>query len=195
MGREEAVERLLAGYRRYYTITRFDGGREEEARGLQEAVHIQKPFFSGQAELSAVCEYYEAGEKYFLFHSAKLWSTAQEEFVFLFQVPRLTLTVFRELAHFAYEAGMDMAHIGPGHMYTYISPVFICDSMDEEAAKALMKCHHYKSFRFSFHGWMEFHAGALELGRGRFCFNRAGRCMEKGLRKVFADYPLMRKDA
>ena len=178
MGREEAVERLLAGYRRFYTITRFDGGREEEARGLREAVHIQKPFFSGQAELSAVCEYYEAGEKYFLF-----------------QVPRLTLTVFRELAHFAYEAGMDMAHIGPGHMYTYISPVFICDSMDEEAAKALMKCHYYKSFRFSFHGWMEFHAGALELGRGRFCFNRAGRCMEKGLRKVFADYPFMRKDA
>ena len=25
--REEAVERLLAGYRRYYTITRFDGGK------------------------------------------------------------------------------------------------------------------------------------------------------------------------
>ena len=115
--------------------------------------------------------------------------------MFLFQVPRLTLTVFRELAHFAYEAGMDMAHIGPGHMYTYISPVFICDSMDEEAAKALMKCQHYKSFRFSFHGWMEYHAGALELGRGRFYFNRAGRCMEKGLRKVFADYPFMRKDA
>jgi hypothetical protein len=167
MGREEAVERLLAGYRRYYTITRFDGGREEEARGLHEAVHIQKPFFSGQAELSAVCEYYEAGEKYFLFHSAKLWSTAQEEFVFLFQVPRLTLTVFRELAHFAYEAGMDMAHIGPGHMYTYISPVFICDSMDEEAAKALMKCHYYNpSDSPSTDGWnsMQAHWSLAEAG-------------------------------
>lgn len=190
MGREEAVERLLAGYRRFYTITRFDGGREEEARGLQEAVHIQKPFFSGQAELSAVCEYYEQGEKYFLFHSAQLWSTAQEEFIFLFKVPRLTLAVFRELSEYAYEAGMDMAHIGPGHMYTYISPLFICDSIDEEARKALEKCHRYKSFRFSFHGWMEFHAGALELTGGHFYFNRAGRCMEKGLRKVFADYPL-----
>ena len=114
MGREEAVERLLAGYRRYYTITRFDGGREEEARGLQEAVHIQKPFFSGQAELSAVCEYYEAGEKYFLFHSAKLWSTAQEEFVFLFQVPRLTLTVFRDGSYRA----------GP-HVYLYFPCIYL----------------------------------------------------------------------
>lgn len=190
MGRDEAVERLLSGYRRYYTITRFDGVREEEARGLAEAVHLQKPFFSGGSELSAVCEYYEHGEKYFLFHSAQLWSTAQEEFIFLFKVPRLTLAVFRELSEYAYEAGMDMAHIGPGHMYTYISPLFICDSIDEEARKALEKCHRYKSFRFSFHGWMEFHAGALELTGGHFYFNRAGRCMEKGLRKVFADYPL-----
>ena len=190
MGRDEAVERLLSGYRRYYTITRFDGVREEEARGLAEAVHLQKPFFSGGSELSAVCEYYEQGEKYFLFHSAQLWSTAQEEFIFLFKVPRLTLAVFRELSEYAYEAGMDMAHIGPGHMYTYISPLFLCDSIDEEARKALEKCHRYKSFRFSFHGWMEFHAGALELTGGHFYFNRAGRCMEKGLRKVFADYPL-----
>lgn len=190
MGRDEAVERLLSGYRRYYTITRFDGVREEEARGLAEAVHLQKPFFSGGSELSAVCEYYEQGEKYFLFHSAQLWSTAQEEFIFLFKVPRLTLAVFRELSEYAYEAGMDMAHIGPGHMYTYISPLFICDSIDEEARKALEKCHRYKSFRFSFHGWIEFHAGALELTGGHFYFNRAGRCMEKGLRKVFADYPL-----
>lgn len=190
MGRDEAVERLLSGYRRYYTITRFDGVREEEARGLAEAVHLQKPFFSGGSELSAVCEYYEQGEKYFLFHSAQLWSTAQEEFIFLFKVPRLTLAVFRELSEYAYEAGMDMAHIGPGHMYTYISPLFICDSIDEEARKALERCHRYKSFRFSFHGWMEFHAGALELTGGHFYFNRAGRCMEKGLRKVFADYPL-----
>jgi hypothetical protein len=190
MGRDEAVERLLSGYRRYYTITRFDGVREEEARGLAEAVHLQKPFFSGGTELSAVCEYYEQGEKYFLFHSAQLWSTAQEEFIFLFKVPRLTLAVFRELSEYAYEAGMDMAHIGPGHMYTYISSLFICDSIDEEARKALEKCHRYKSFRFSFHGWMEFHAGALELTGGHFYFNRAGRCMEKGLRKVFADYPL-----
>lgn len=57
--KEEAVERLLDGYRRYYTITRFDGVREEKARGLAEAVHLEKPFFSGKSELSAVCEYYE----------------------------------------------------------------------------------------------------------------------------------------
>lgn len=187
--REEAVERLLAGYRRYYSITRFDGGKEE-GKGFREAIHMERPFFSGQSRLAAVCEYYEKGEKYFLFHSAALWSTAQEEFLFVFNVPRLTVSSFRELRDFACDAAMDMAHIGPGHMYTYISPVFICDSVEEAARKELEACNLYKTFFYSFHGWMEVHAGAMDLSTGRFHFNRAGKCMEKGLRQVFARSPL-----
>lgn len=65
--RNEAIERLLAGYRRYYSITRFDGGKEEEVRGLREAAHIEKPFFSGHASLAAVCEHYEQAEKFSCF--------------------------------------------------------------------------------------------------------------------------------
>lgn len=192
--REEAVERLLAGYRRYYTITRFDGGKEE-GTGFREAVHMERPFFSGKARLAAVCEYYEKAEKYFLFHSSTLWSTAQEEFLFVFTVPHLTAALFRELWDYAREAGMDMAHIGSGHMYTYVSPIFICDSMDEEAARELEKRHFYRTFLYSFHGWMEIHAGALDLSSGRFRFNRAGKCMEKGLRQVFAKTSLLEKEA
>lgn len=190
--RNEAVERLLAGYRRYYSITRFDGGKEEEVRGLREAAHIEKPFFSGHASLAAVCEYYEQAEKFFLFHSASLWSTSQEEFLFIFNVPHLTLPLFEELRDYAYSAGMDMAHIGSGHMYTYISPVFVCDSMDADAKRALEKYKMYKTFRFSFHGWMEYHAGALDLSTGSFYFNKAGKCMERGLRRLFPHFPMTR---
>ena len=88
---------------------------------------------------------------------------------------------------------MDMAHIGSGHMYTYVSPIFICGSMDEEAARELEKQHFYRTFLYSFHGWMEIHAGALDLSTGRFRFNRAGRCMEKGLRQVFARSHLVKE--
>ena len=33
--RKDAVERLLAAYRRYYTITRFDGVRESPGKGSE----------------------------------------------------------------------------------------------------------------------------------------------------------------
>lgn len=182
--RKAAVERLLSGYRRYYTITRFDGIEETPGEGLREAVHLEKPVLPCGAELSAVCEYYEKAEKYFLFHSNQLWSTHQEEFLFIFAVPHLTMEVFEQCKEYAYNAGMDMAHIGSGHMYTYISPVFLCDSVDEDARKALEKCKYYKTFRFSFHGWMEYHAGCVDLSTQRLYFNKAGRCMEKGLKEV-----------
>ncbi len=183
--REDAVERLLAGYRRYYTITRFDGMAEPAGEGLREAARVTPPALSEGATLCAVCEYYEKAEKYFLFHSNQLWSTHQEEFLFVFSVPHLTKEIFESCRDYAYETGMDMAHIGSGHMYTYISPIFLCDSVDEEARKALVSCKYYKTFKFSFHGWMEYHAGCIDLSTMNFYFNKAGKCMEKGLRELF----------
>ena len=113
--RKDAVERLLAAYRRYYTITRFDGVREAPGEGLREAKELTAPFLPEGASLSAVCEYYERAERYFILHSNELWSTHQEEFVFVFSVPHLSKKVFDACRDYAYQAGMDMAHIGSGH--------------------------------------------------------------------------------
>lgn len=88
--RKDAVERLLAAYRRYYTITRFDGVGEAPGKGIQEAKDLTAPFLPEGASLSAVCEYYERAERYFILHSNELWSTHQEEFVFVFSVPHLS---------------------------------------------------------------------------------------------------------
>lgn len=38
---------------------------------------------------------------------------------------------------------MEMAHIGSGHMYTYVSPVFICGKVDDAARKAVENCRIY----------------------------------------------------
>lgn len=49
---------------------------------------------------------------------------------------------------------MEMAHIGSGHMYTYVSPVFICGKVDDAARKAVENCRIYKHSAFhSMAGW------------------------------------------
>ena len=159
--RKDAVERLLAAYRRYYTITRFDGVREAPGEGLREAKELTAPFLPEGASLSAVCEYYERAERYFILHSNELWSTHQEEFVFVFSVPHLSKKVFDACRDYAYQAGMDMAHIGSGHMYTYISPVFLCDTVDEEARIALEKCILTNPSGCSLTAWLWFQQGGL----------------------------------
>lgn len=164
--RETAVATLLDRYEAYYNITRF----EEE----------QKP-------LTALCEFFEHSEKFILHRKAELWSADCEEFIFLYETERLTADIFRKCIDQAYEEGMKRANIGPGHMYTYITPVFICDSCDADARKALRKCRIYKSFHFAFHGWMDFHVAALEVTTDTITTNRSGKCLEAVMKRVL--YP------
>ena len=87
---ETVIERLLSGYRRYYNVTRFDGGYNpppEEFKGICEAEKLTPPVLPGDVCFNALCEYYEKAEQYFLFRHNELWATHQEEFIFLFSVP------------------------------------------------------------------------------------------------------------
>lgn len=161
--RESAIQRLLDSYQTYYNITRFD----EE----------QKP-------LTALCEFFEHSQKYVMSRKAELWSADCEEFLYLYDVEHLTKEIFEKCRDYAREDGLKRANIGPGHMYTYITPVIVCDTCDEEARKALKKCRIYQSFHFSLHGWMDFHAAVLEVSDDRITSNRSGKCVEKIMKKV-----------
>lgn len=161
--RQEAVEVLLKSFQAYYDITRFD----EE-----------------QTPLAARCEFFEHSEKYVMSRRAQLWEANSEEFLYLFEVPHLTLEEYQRCEKLAYEDGTSRMNIGPGHMYTYITAIFICDSWDEDARRALKKSRYYKSFHFALHGWMEYHAAAVCAADGQLVTNRAGHCVVKTLKKV-----------
>lgn len=161
--REEAIKTLLDSYRTYYNITMCN---EDE-----------KP-------LTAVCEFYEHSEKYVLSRKAQLWNADCEEFIYLFDVAHLTLEEYERCKKYAYTDGMARANIGPGHMYTYITPIFISDSCDKAAIKALKRCRIYKSFRFSLHGWMDFHNAVYEVSTNKIYTNSSGKCVGKILKKV-----------
>ncbi|MDO5346410.1 MAG: hypothetical protein Q4E91_11785 [Lachnospiraceae bacterium] len=171
--REEMVETLLKSYYAYYDITMA----EEEQRPLV-----------------ARCDYFERSQKYVLSKKAELWSANCEEFLYLFTVPHLTQEIYRKCETLVYEDGMKRLHIGPGHMYSYITAVIICDSCDEDAARALKKSRIHKSFHFSLHGWMDYHAAAVLADDGRILTNAAGRCVVKTLKKVLFDQKGKRRE-
>ncbi len=161
--RETAISKLLDSYKTYFNVTLCD--------------EAQRP-------LTAVCEFFEHSEKYVLSRKAQLWEAECEEFIYVFDMEQLTPEVYEQCRDFAHEDGLKRAHIGPGHMYTYITPIFICDSCDEEARRALKKCRIYKSFHFSLHGWMDFHPAVFEVSTNKISTNRSGKCVEKILKKV-----------
>ena len=87
---------------------------------------------------------------------------------------------------FARALGLDTKRVkpGPGHMASYITPVFICDTCDEDARKALKKCRIYKSFHFSLHGWMDHHTAVVQVSTGQIDANGGGRHTAKILKKI-----------
>lgn len=161
--KESALEKLLACYGPFYNITNY----EED-----------------KLPLVSMCEYYEENEKYVLSRKANLWTTRAEEFIFLFKADNLTAEIVKEWIDYSVEEGMKRANIGPNHMYTYITPIFICDTYDAEAVKAIKKCRIYKSFHFSLHGWMDVHTAFFATQDAKIVSNGSGRTTGKILKKV-----------
>ena len=153
MTREDAVERLCDVYGGSFDITRC-----EEA----------------ELPLAAKMDFYVHNSKYVLSKKAKLWEANSFEYVYLFTVPHLTREIYEQCERLAYEQGRARIRPGPNHMYTYISAIFLCDSCDPEARKALKRCRRYESFRLSYWGWMDFHTALVVLPEESVATNASG---------------------
>ncbi len=161
--REEVIVRLLKSYEAYYNITLFEDPK---------------------TPIRARCDYFEHAQKYVVSKKAELWSADCEEFLYLLDLPHLTLPLYEKWRDYIKEDGMKLLHVGPSHMYSFITPVFVCDCCDEDARKALKRCRIYKSFHFSLHGWMDYHAAVVDLSKERIDSNRSGHSVAKVLKKV-----------
>ncbi|MCD8038120.1 MAG: hypothetical protein LUE96_03410 [Lachnospiraceae bacterium] len=170
--RAAATEKLLESYKAYYNINL--------------SAETQMP-------LRAVCEFYEHSEKFVISRNAELWSADCEEFIYLYEVEHLTKEIFEKCRDYAQNDGLQRANIGPGHMYTYITPVFVCDTCDEAARKAVKRCRIYKSFQFSLHGWMDFHVAVFEVSDNKIFTNGSGRCVGKVLKNVLFQKKFQKK--
>lgn len=163
MTRAEAIDKLCESYSGYFDIERFDN----EDNGL-----------------AATCFLHVHSEKYVLVKAAKLWEADSNEYVYIFSVPHLTPEIYTECKDYAYREGMKHIEPKPGHMCSYITALFICDTCEKAAVKALKRTRIYKSFRFSYYGWMDFHAGVIELSSGSTAANGSGRSAAQLLKKT-----------
>lgn len=150
---DQAAQQLLDCYAGYFDIT---------------------PCSPDEAPLVARMAFHANTSKYVLSKKAVLWQAGSHEYVYLFQMPHLTLETYQACEALAYAQGMEQIQPGPEHMYSYITTLFLCDTCDDEARKALKKCRRYQSFKLSYWGWMDFHTGLAELSTGRVTSNFSG---------------------
>lgn len=163
--RAQVLERMLDGYEAYFDIKRW----ENQEKSLP---------------LAAECSFHVHSEKYVLVKKAKLWDADSNEYVYIFSMPQLTKELYESCKDYAYTEGMKRIDPKPGHMYSYITPVFLCDTCTKEAEQALKRCRIYKSFHFSWYGWMNVHTAVLICEDGRVVTNRMGRGNAKFMKNI-----------
>jgi hypothetical protein len=115
MSPQEALERLLRSYTRYYDLT-------------------EDP----PAPFQAAAEFHSHGESYLLIKSAKLWEMDSNEFVYFAAEDALTAETVSHRIETAWDLAMPQIHPGENHRNSDVTVVFLTNSLPEDARKLVV---------------------------------------------------------
>ena len=129
--------------------------------------------------LAACFDFHSTNECFVISKKVKLWSAETNEYVHVFSLPHLDVQTFEACRARALELGMAKVHPHLDHKSSFITAVFVCDTLAPDAAKALEKTRIHKDFLFSLKGWMDFRTAAVDLSSGKAFVNGAARDMKE----------------
>lgn len=171
MARSIDLENVLELFTASHDVTRGETlcGREIEARAEMRALN----------------------SKYVLSKKMVLWQANAYEQCLFVTADTLTEAMANDWWTFLTQTAEEpLVHPGEkyppeGHMYTYLTVVFIADRVEEAAAKAVERFRFTKNYLFSLRGWATGRAMTMEKSTGRITANRAAADMKKHFRKWF----------
>ncbi len=156
---DEYFERLLRSYSDYFDIVRD----------------------TSYADLSVAAEaaFHSRSEKYVLVRKAQLWAAEAHEYVFFVRTDRLDPETYGTYSRVILEEGLSRVKPEKDHMYTYITLLFLADSVDQEVQKLIAKTRCHKDYLFSIHGWADYRVAAWDGTEQKAYTNRAGRPLKQ----------------
>lgn len=137
--------------------------------------------------LAAEAIFHSRSEKYVLVQSAKLWAVETNEYAYFITKETSSAEEFRKLRDKVLEFGMKEIKPHNEHMYSYITMIYIADSIDDETTKEIEKFSCHKTFLLSLHGWMHFRLAAIDLRKNVIITNKKGREIRGIAEKVLQD--------
>ena len=137
--------------------------------------------------LEALCIHRSRKEKYVLSRKAKLWAAEVNEFLYLFSMQKLDLSQAEACISFAIEDALPRVKPHNEHMYSFITAVFLADSIEPEALKFVRRRRFTKSFRFGFHGSSPLKTAAISTENEMVVTNNMGRDLRKQIKNIYKE--------
>lgn len=160
---EEALDRLVGSYLRYYDVVRED-----------------------VAPFSAKAEFHAHGESYLLIKQAKMWEMDSNEYVYFFASEEPDASSVLELVETAWDEAMAKVQPGTNHRNSDVTFLLLAQTLPPETRKALKHTNRSKGYAHGLQGWSNLKLGAIELSSGKIATNRHGADLKKLLQNIFS---------
>lgn len=160
---DEALERLLRSYTRYYNIIRGES--------------VEPPF-------AAEAVFHSHDEQYVLVKSARISESNSHEYVFFTTADTLDAAAVAALEETAWERGMTRVQPHMNHRCSDVTLFLLAEHIDPDAKRTVKKSRRTKSYKHTLHGWSSYRAVALETSSGDLVSNRLGRDLKKLFRNI-----------
>lgn len=138
----------------------------------------------GEGPLKALCAYHSRDSQYVLSKKAELWAAENHEYLYLWALERLEEGSGEEIFRKVLTDGEPRIKPHSQHMSTYLTAVVLYENAAPRALEGLKKLKKRREFKLSLHGWMEFRIAAVDLSTGEISTNRAGKVLEKDLKRL-----------
>lgn len=165
MDRENFLAVLEDSYSAYYTIRKNEDMPE--------------------LPLAFKADYFSRNEKYWLTKSVKIWGNETNELCYVFSAPHFDAESVTRCLDYVIADAQPRVKPHKEHQYTNFKAVFVADSFDEDARKAISKRSYSKSYKFSLHGYSDLLTAAVDLSDCSVVTNKAGYPLVKYFRKLF----------
>ena len=138
----------------------------------------------GEEPLKALCVYHSRDSQYVLSKKVELWAAESHEYLYLWDEEQLEEGEAENIFARVLADGEPRVKPHSQHMSTYLTAVVLYESAAPRALEQLKKLKKRREFKLSLHGWMEFRIAAVDLSTGEISTNRAGKVLEKDLKRL-----------
>ncbi|MGI5825033.1 MAG: hypothetical protein ACOX7J_05615 [Bacillota bacterium] len=174
MNKEDFLDKLLLSYERSFDICR--------------------PYNFAEESYDAFGEFNVISAKYVLSKKAELWRANCYEYVFFKLTDTFDLALAENFQNqITGHIEPELVRKGevcppPNHMYSFVTGIFICESITAEAEKFIKNYKYIKNYRMTIRGYCEARLLIFDIKNQQIYGNRAAKDLIKGYKKIFQSY-------
>ena len=129
--------------------------------------------------------YFSRDEKYWFTKNVTIWGNETNELCYVFSAPHFDERTVESCLDFVIADALPRVKPHKEHQYTNFKAIFLADSFDEAAKKAVQKRRFTKNYKYSLHGYSMLLAAAVDLSDCSTTTNKVGYQLVKYFRKLF----------